>query len=205
VANILGVLVLRETYPVILLERKAAERRSSTNNPLLRSALAESVGTPATLLKRTITRPLRLLLFSPIVLIIGIYMASCYGYLFLLFSTFGFVFEKQDGFSASTSGLSYVGIGIGMFLAVVVLRITSDRILTTLGARSGGELKPEYRLPIMIVVTPLLPIGLFWYGWAAEAHKHWIVPILGTAVLGFGDFCIFVSLDLGWAKAGSSP
>ena len=32
----------------------------------------------------------------------------------------------------------------------------------------------------------VIPIALFAYGWTAQEHIHWIVPILATAVLGFG-------------------
>lgn len=38
-----------------------------------------------------------------------------------------------------------------------------------------------------------VPIALFLYGWTAEEKVHWIVPIIGTAILGFGLFAIFVS------------
>jgi hypothetical protein len=38
-----------------------------------------------------------------------------------------------------------------------------------------------------------VPIALFLYGWTAEEQVHWIVPIVGTAILGFGLFAIFVS------------
>ena len=31
-----------------------------------------------------------------------------------------------------------------------------------------------------------MPIGLFWYGWSAEARIHWIMPIIGSAIFAFG-------------------
>ena len=31
-----------------------------------------------------------------------------------------------------------------------------------------------------------IPIGRFWYGWAAETRVHWIVPDIGASVLGCG-------------------
>lgn len=52
--------------------------------------------------------------------------------------------------------------------------------------------KPEYRLPPMIVGTILIPFGLIAFGWTAQPHVHWIVPILTTAVIGFG----FVAVSL---------
>lgn len=45
---------------------------------------------------------------------------------------------------------------------------------------------------MMIFLGPLIPAGLFWYGWSAQAHTHWIVPIIGTSFVGFGILGIFV-------------
>lgn len=37
----------------------------------------------------------------------------------------------------------------------------------------------------MIPSTLLAPAGLLLYGWSAQARVHWIVPIIGTAFIGF--------------------
>lgn len=58
----------------------------------------------------------------------------------------------------------------------------------------SGEMKSEYGLLPMIFGTPCIPIGLFWYGWSAEAHTHWIVRIIGTAFIGMGLIETIVSL-----------
>jgi hypothetical protein len=44
----------------------------------------------------------------------------------------------------------------------------------------------------MIIGTLLVPIGLFLYGWGAEKQLHWIVPIIGTAILGGAMMIVFV-------------
>lgn len=69
---------------------------------------------------------------------------------------------------------------------VIVCAFTLDRFLKRQVSRAHGVAKPEQRLPPMIVGGVLLPIGLFVYGWTAQYHLHWIVPIIGTAILGFG-------------------
>ncbi|OGM46052.1 putative bicyclomycin resistance protein [Aspergillus bombycis] len=48
-----------------------------------------------------------------------------------------------------------------------------------------GESKPEHRLPLMIFGTAMLPVGLLLYGWSADKHVHWIVPLIGTGIVGF--------------------
>jgi MFS family permease len=68
----------------------------------------------------------------------------------------------------------------GVFICGAVL----DRYVKKMKATGG--MKPEHRLPVMVFGSPTLPIGLFLYGWSAQKHTHWIFPVLGTAILGFG-------------------
>lgn len=41
-------------------------------------------------------------------------------------------------------------------------------------------------------VTPLCPLGMFLYGWTAYYHVHWIVPILGTFIVGVGALFVMI-------------
>ena len=54
---------MRETYPVVLLERKASRLRKETGNPAYRSKLASDLP-PTKLIKHIIVRPLKMP-FSP--------------------------------------------------------------------------------------------------------------------------------------------
>jgi predicted MFS family arabinose efflux permease len=107
-----------------------------------------------------------------------------YGYLYLLFTTFPMVFKQQYNFSTGTIGLTYLGMGVGSLIGLAAAGYASDRLLKKLAGEGG--FKPEYRLPPLIPSCYFIPVGLFWYGWAAEKHAHWIVPILGTVFIGFG-------------------
>ena len=50
---------------------------------------------------------------SPIVTIPSILAAIFYGYVYLLFTTFPTAFQGQYHFSTRTSGLAYIGSGVG--------------------------------------------------------------------------------------------
>ncbi|KAK3721087.1 hypothetical protein LTR37_003377 [Vermiconidia calcicola] len=50
---------------------------------------------------------------------------------------------------------------------------------------------PEYRLPLVLPFSLLLPIGLFIYGWSAANEVHWIVPNIGTCILSIGLIICF--------------
>ncbi|TPX07401.1 uncharacterized protein E0L32_002129 [Thyridium curvatum] len=133
-----------------------------------------------------------MLVLLPIVLFLSLYMATLYGYQYLMFTTFPRVFTGQYGFSNSDVGLVYLGIGVGFLIALGFTGILSDRLVVRLTKRNGDVAKPEYRLPIMFVGAVLAPIGLFLYGWSAQQRLHWIVPIIGSAFLGAASFTVIM-------------
>jgi multidrug resistance protein len=184
---------LRETYAPTILENRAAKLRKETGNLKLRSKLTSTLP-PQEVFKRALARPFSMLFKSPIILAMSTHMAVVYGYLYLLFTTFPTVFEGKYGFSTATVGLSYLGIGCGSLLGLMILGMVSDRILVSL-TKKHGERKPEYRLPPMAWGSPLIPIGLFWYGWTAEKGVHWIVPIIGTGLVGVGLLATFMPVN----------
>ncbi|KAF2792915.1 MFS general substrate transporter [Melanomma pulvis-pyrius CBS 109.77] len=172
-----------ETYPPTLLDRNVKRLRKETGNPSLQSAFYVD-RKPSHLFARGIIRPLRLLFLSPIVAILSLYQGIIYGYLYLLFTTFPIVFRDQYGFGTGTIGLTYLGMGTGSLIGLVAAGSVSDRLLKKLAVE--GRYKPEYRLPPLIPACFFIPVGLFWYGWAADAKAHWIVPIMGTVFIGIG-------------------
>lgn len=50
---------------------------------------------------------------------------------------------------------------------------------------------PEYRLPLVLPFSLLIPIGLFTYGWSAERQVHWVVPNIGTCIFAIGLIVCF--------------
>jgi len=174
----------QETYPVVLLERKAARMRKETGNENLTSALADVKRKPAELFAWSIVRPLKMLFLSPIVAGLSIYQGVIYGFMYLLFTTFPLVFQGQYGFSTGTVGLTYIGMGIGSLIGLIVGGGVADATYKKKSAQ--GTWKPEYRLLPLVPSCLFIPIGLFWYGWSADAKVHWIVPILGTLFVGIG-------------------
>lgn len=195
--TVMSLLFLRETYPTILLKRKTARLVKETGNTDLRSRddAGESV---QQLFVRSIVRPTKILIYSPIALVTSLYIGLVYGYQYLMFSTFTFVFEEQYGFPTQSAGLSFLGMGIGSLLGLFVIGIASDRIVKAKSQPSpgapSGTMQPEYRLPPLIVGAFLIPAGLFMYGWSAQYGTHWIVPIVGTGFVGAGNVSVFMSI-----------
>ena len=186
-------ILMRETSPKILLERKAARLRASTGNARFRSKLAHKL-TPQQVLAQALLRPTKLLICSPVVLVLSLYASLVFGVIYLLFTTFNGVFRGQYGFPASISGLVYLGLGIALVLGVVIFGSLNPRIQAARMKADGVEKpKPEYRLLLMIWLSPCVALGLFIYGWTAYYKVHWIVPIIGTFFIGLGAYFVLVS------------
>lgn len=83
---------MRETNTNEILKAKAARLRKETGNAALWPARTKRIKL-SQLMKRTLVRPIRILLFSPIVLLIALYMAITFSMTFLLFATFPAVFQ----------------------------------------------------------------------------------------------------------------
>ncbi|KAF2794928.1 MFS general substrate transporter [Melanomma pulvis-pyrius CBS 109.77] len=211
IISVITLIYMRETYAPVLLARKTARLSKINSNPALRSKLDR--GTPANqLIAQSIIRPLKILIFSPIVLLLSLYAAFAFGLTYLLFTTFPSVYSIKYHFKVGVSGLAFLGMGIGFLLGVAVFAGLSDRILKAQTAKDvslvhrneeTGEgkgnssteaikFKPEHRLVLMVYFAPVLPVGFFWYGWAAEKGVHWIVPIMGTSLIGIGTLFILM-------------
>lgn len=177
--------VSRETYAPVLLERKATRLRRTTGRLDLKPKF-DTGSTPQEHWQRALVRPTKLLLFSPICTLMSLYLALVYGVLNLLFATFTFVFKEIYGFSDSIAGTAYISMGIGSLIIAAILSYQSDRIMKHLADKHNrGNNKPEYRLPVLLYSGPILPCGLFLYGWTAQYSVHWTAPLLGFVIVGF--------------------
>lgn len=165
-----------------------------TGNHLLRTKFDKGLA-PAQVLWTAIIRPAKLLIRSPIVLLLSLYMSIVYSYLYFLFKTFTSVFEEHYGFNAGEAGLAYLGLGIDFCVGQFTVGPFSDRYLKQQKALHGS-LKPEYHLPPLVVSVLLVPIGLFRYGWSVQARTHWIVPIVGTGFIGVGILFVFLPIQM---------
>ncbi|KAH7311281.1 major facilitator superfamily domain-containing protein [Stachybotrys elegans] len=177
--TIVTFLCLSESHPDII------QQRLAKNNTAIDGRLHTRKIPLRTLLLRSISRPLRMLVQSPIVTGLSLYLALIYGYLYLLFTTFSTVFPNEYGFGTDTLGLSFLGIGVGCMVALAILSWLSDSLQARLTTKNK-ESKPEYRLVPIVLGVPLIPISLLGYGWTVEYHVHWAVPIFFTGLAGAG-------------------
>ena len=107
-AFLLDLVFLRETYPPVILISKAAELRRRTRNWGIHAKQEEIEIDFRELVTKNFSRPLRLLVTEPIVLLISIYSAFIYGLLYLFLTAYPIVFQQIHGFNAGVGGLPYL-------------------------------------------------------------------------------------------------
>ncbi|KAF8887590.1 multidrug resistance protein 4 [Infundibulicybe gibba] len=196
VASMIGIPLLRETYAPVIRMRRAKRSGDAEKAAQHLPSLTLAQHSKMRYLWLNLTRPAILLTHSFICFILSLYMAFMYGIYYLMFATFANFFSTTYGFSPGLGGLAYVGLGIGFLLATFFGAKFADQVYQYLAEKSGGKGKPEMRIPALFFGSFFIPIGLFWYGWSAQAKIHWIMPIIGTGIFGFGMMTTFLPIQL---------
>lgn len=90
------------------------------------------------------------------------------------------------------SGLPELSAVVGCAITLVVMILRGPRYRRKLEANNGVAI-PEWRLPEAMVGGIFFAGGLFWLGWSGYREEvHWIVPVIGGAVTGFGISLVFL-------------
>ena len=184
-------LIMRETYAPAILTRKTARLRAEARSTQWQSKLNSGL-TGRQVLARAVMRPMKLTFLSPVNLFISLASAYINGLLFLVVATLPLIFGREYGFGPKDVGIAFEGIGIGNLVGLAVFALTSDRYIRAQAEK--GQLKPEHRLAPVVAAGPLLASGFFWYGWSAQLHAHWFVPIIGTSLIGMGNILFFSAI-----------
>lgn len=185
-------LFFQETYPPVILISKAAELRRKTKNWGIHAKQEEIEVDIHELITINFSRPLRLLVTEPIVLLLSLYVAFLYGLLYAFLTAYPIVFEGIHHFNSGLGGLPYFGIVVGIALAGIVIFLIQPAYQRKLAANNDVPV-PEWRLPPVIVGGVSFAIGLFWFGWTGFKEEiHWIVPTLSGLCTGFGFLLIFL-------------
>ncbi|KAK9416417.1 putative Major facilitator superfamily (MFS) profile domain-containing protein [Seiridium unicorne] len=189
-----GFIWLRESHAPTLLKRKRDRLVKETGNNKFHlgddadQTLFSTVGT-------ALARPSRMLATQPIVQLVALYMAYCFGITYLIAVTFPVVWSELYGESLGIGGLNFISLGVGSILGVFLNVRFFDRICQHLKEKNNGVSLPEFRVPAMFFGSTLVPVGLFWYGWSVQGRVHWIMPNIGIAILTAGTMICLQSMQ----------
>lgn len=188
--QVAGLFLLRETYAPVILGIKAKKLRKETGNSALHTQFEHPDRTLGKVIRTAVARPFRLISTQPIVIFLAVYMAYLYGLMYLVLSTFPTLFQETYHENVGIAGLNYISLAVGFFLGTQISAPLNDRFYRVFKAKYG-EGRPEFRVPMMIPGSLLVPAGLFLYGWSAQYATHWIVPNIGAALFAAGTIIGF--------------
>lgn len=186
---------LPESYGSTLLYRKAKRLRRVTGNENITSEgeIENSKLTLRELVVETLWRPIEISILEPVVLLIHMHIAMVYSILYLWFEAFPIVFMETKGFTLIELGMTYLSINVGSFLGAaiyvpIVLHAYTKKVL------NNETIVPEVFIPLAIVGSVCMPVGVFIFGWTSVKEFPWVAPLIGAAIFTIGAFFIFQTL-----------
>ncbi|OAA55725.1 Major facilitator superfamily domain, general substrate transporter [Cordyceps fumosorosea ARSEF 2679] len=191
--TMLLVITIPETYPPVLLMRKA--QRARRNGHDVKAQIEDSDRSLAGAYRVALTRPW-IILFDTISLLCAVYLAVVYMLLYMLFSIYPIVFQEMRGWNPGVGELPLLGTAVGAACGGAVVAFDAHLRQRKIASEKlkMEDLTPEDRLPLAMVGGIGFCIGMFWLAWSANYNSvHWIVPTIGGGVLSANMLLVFVA------------
>ncbi|KAH9947262.1 MFS general substrate transporter [Amylocystis lapponica] len=186
------VLLVPETYEPILLKWKARRLRKETGDDKYYAPLERQDKSVWRGILFSCYTPFQLLLYDRMALFLDIWNALILGIMYLTFQAFPIIFEGLHGFNVQSTGLSFLGIGIGMGIALLT-QPWWNRHQREQTEKYNGSPPPETRLVMGKFGAVIVPLSLYWLAFTTYKHVHWIAPIIASIPFGTGVYFIFTS------------
>ncbi|CCH41412.1 putative membrane protein [Wickerhamomyces ciferrii] len=192
VSTLLVLLFYKETHHPIILVEKAKEIKQKTGNWAIHAPHDEFTLTIKDIVEKNLTRPLKMLVTEPVILLISIYNAFIYGILYLMLTAYPVIFAEGYKMHGGVSYLPYLGLIIGFFIGGTFSVLMEGRYIKALRANNNKPV-PEARLPPLFVGSIAFPIGIFWLFWTGNWPEkiHWMAPTASGIFTGIGLLVIF--------------
>ena len=221
--NVLVWVAFRETFtPAIKRARKLRQRRE--NQKIASGAVTpteESIGavpdvtaetpeTPATSsglrhIRDAVLRPAILLADSFVLAILALYGSVNFSYFYVMSVTLPDILETRYNYSSAATGSAFLIFSLGAFFSVVVCNTYLDPIYLHLTSKYGRVVvdadgnservgRPEFKLPLAVFSTLLLPLATAAYGWAAELTLPAPLLFAAEGLIGSSMLLTFIPL-----------
>lgn len=183
-----------ETYAPKLLARRAKKMRKETGDDKFVTEEDLDLRPLSQRLRLFLLRPFQLLFQELIVFFISVYMSVLYGLLYMFFVAYPIIYQQGKGYSASTTGLMFIPIAVGVLLSAACAPLVNKHYLS-LVAKHNGKPPAEARLIPMMISCWCIPIGLFIFAWTSYPRLSWAGPALGGFPVGFGFIFLYNSAN----------
>lgn len=192
-----------ETRGPVLLSRKArqlnemhdtAQDGQSKKIPRIRWKVKadEELQTLGQMITISLTRPIKLLTTEPVVFWFSCWASFTWSIMYAMLVVVPYTFQTVYDFDLQTSSAIFASMCIATIIMTVVSNV-HDKLAACMVSKDKLK-SPEAVLYPVAIEGALLPIGLFWYGWSAQAHTHWLLPALGLACASKGMFSVYLAV-----------
>ncbi|KAI0676809.1 MFS general substrate transporter [Trametes maxima] len=193
VQTVLLFTIVPETYVPVILKRKAQKLRKTTGNDKYYAPIERQEKSLFRMILFSCRTPFELLFFDRMALALDIWSALLLGILYLAFQAFPIIFEEVHSFNSQSTGLSFLGIGLGMVGALATQPYWNG-IFRRETEKHNGHPPCEVRLLIAQAGGILAPLGLYIMAFTTYKQVHWIAPIIGSIPFGAGVYYIFTGV-----------
>ncbi|KAJ9123137.1 hypothetical protein QFC22_001330 [Naganishia vaughanmartiniae] len=194
---IILIFFLPETSSMNILVRRARRLRKITGNQKLKSGgeIQQAEMTGKDIATMTMWRPFELNFTQPIVFLLNLYISfmyadSAYAILYSWFEVFPLIYQETYGFGLGAAGLPYLALLVGSVIGYFGFCVWHKYYWIKMYDEQDGQIKPEERLPPVIIAAFCYPICLICVGWTA-GRTHWAAPLIFSAFFGVGTTLAF--------------
>ena len=187
----LDTIFLDESYPPVLLVRKASRLRHETGNWALHAQHEEWAASISIkdMAHKFLVRPIQVL-FTPIGFCVALYASFVYGIVYMLLGALPVIFQGERGWDYVVGSLPFLAVLVGICFGAVI-NVSSQRYYISRYHAAGDHAVPEAHLPPMMIGSVFFATGIFIVGWTGDKQFPWIAPCIGLACMGLGFFVIF--------------
>ncbi|KAH7140147.1 major facilitator superfamily domain-containing protein [Dactylonectria estremocensis] len=185
-----------ETRSTIMMNRIAKKRRAETNanvwGPDELVPFRDRFSAKEILV--TWTRPFKMFLTEPIVLVLSLLSGFSDALIFMFIQSFALVYAQWD-FTTIQIGLAFIPIGIGYLVAWLAFIPAIRRNIKERAAKPDDErAQYESRLWFLLYLAPCLPIGLIGFAWTIQGPPiHWIGSMIFAGIVGIANYAIYMA------------
>ncbi|KAF3763023.1 MFS general substrate transporter [Cryphonectria parasitica EP155] len=184
---------VKESYAPAILKAKAARRRKEEDDERYWCEYDDAKRSTLELMRVNLSRPFVLSVTEPILWFFNIWISVIYGILYLCFVAYPIVFEDKRGWGPGTTGLSFLGIGIGTLIAIFMEPVWRRIINSHAKDPSTNRVPPEASASIMSLGAILTPIGQLIFSWTClPTSIHYAIPIAFGIPFGMGNTLCFI-------------
>lgn len=142
----------------------------------------------------TWTRPFRMFLTEPIVLVLSLLSGFSDALIFMFLQSYGLVY-RQWNFATFAIGLAFIPIGLGYLIAwLSFLPVIKWNMKLRCSRPNDEKAQYESRLWWLLYTAHCLPIGLIMFAWTTTGPPiHWIGSMIASAIIGMANYAIYMA------------